>query len=89
MKYTMQLFSKIILFTAISFLKVNAQKTEIKVNAPFLPLGMINIATEKSLSNKFSLQAEAFISPWKSFGGKNLQIYMGTLEGRYYFKEVM
>jgi len=89
MKYTMQLFSKIILFTAISFLKVNAQKTEIKVNAPFLPLGMINIATEKSLSNKFSLQAEAFISPWKSFGGKNLQVYMGTLEGRYYFKEVM
>lgn len=89
MKYTMQLFSKIILFTAISFLKVNAQKTEIKVNAPFLPLGMINIAAEKSLSNKFSLQAEAFISPWKSFVGKNLQVYMGTLEGRYYFKEVM
>jgi hypothetical protein len=50
---------------------------------------MINLAVEKSLNNKFSLQAEGFISPWKSFGGKNLQIYMGTLEGRYYFKEVM
>lgn len=89
MKYTMQLFSKIILFTATPFLKVNAQKTEIKVNAPLLPLGMINIAAERSLNNKFSLQAEAFVSPWKSFGGKNLQLYMGTLEGRYYFKEVM
>lgn len=89
MKYTMQLFSKMTFFTATSFfLKVNAQ-TEIKVNAPFLPLGMLNIAAEKSLNKNFSLQAEGFISPWKSFGGKNLQIYMGTLEGRYYFKEMM
>lgn len=89
MKYTMQLFSRMTFFVAtFLFLKVNAQ-TEIKVNAPFLPFGIINLAGEKSLNNKFSLQAEAFISPWKSFSGKNLQIYMGTLEGRYYFKEMM
>lgn len=89
MKYTMQLFSKMTFITATSFfLKIHAQ-TEIKANALFLPLGMINLAVEKSLNSKFSLQAEGFISPWKSFGGKNLQIYMGTLEGRYYFKEVM
>jgi len=89
MKYTMQLFSKMTFFAAISFfMKLNAQ-SEIKINAAFLPLGMINIAVEKSLNKNFSLQAEGFISPWKSFGGKNLQIYMGTLEGRYYFKEVM
>ncbi|MCU7618686.1 DUF3575 domain-containing protein [Chryseobacterium sp. PBS4-4] len=89
MKYKMQLFSKMTFFTATAiFMKMNAQ-SEIKVNAAFLPLGMINIAAEKSLSNNFSLQAEGFISPWKSFVGKNLQIYMGTLEGRYYFKEVM
>jgi len=85
----MQLFSKMTFFAAISFfMKLNAQ-SEIKVNAAFLPLGMINIAAEKSLNKNFSLQAEGFISPWKSFGGKNLQIYMGTLEGRYYFKEMM
>ena len=85
----MQLFSKMIFFTATSFfMKMNAQ-SEVKVNAAFLPLGMINIAAEKSLSKNFSLQAEGFISPWKSFAGKNLQIYMGTLEGRYYFKEMM
>ena len=77
-------------FTLAFFLilNVNAQ-TELKVNAPFLPVGMINLAVEKSLNSKFSLQAEGFISPWKSFAGKNLQIYMGTLEGRYYFKEMM
>lgn len=89
MKYTLKVFSKITFVTAISFfLKVNAQ-TEIKVNAAFLPIGMINIAGEKSLNKNFSIQAEGFISPWKSFAGKNLQIYMGTLEGRYYFGEVM
>ncbi|KUJ49984.1 hypothetical protein AR685_17345 [Chryseobacterium sp. JAH] len=85
----MRLFSKMT-FTLAFFLilNVNAQ-TELKVNAPFLPVGMINLAVEKSLNSKFSLQAEGFISPWKSFAGKNLQIYMGTLEGRYYFKEMM
>jgi len=89
MMYTMRLFSKMT-FTLAFFLilNVNAQ-TELKVNAPFLPVGMINLAVEKSLNSKFSLQAEGFISPWKSFAGKNLQIYMGTLEGRYYFKEMM
>ena len=89
MMYTIRLFSKMT-FTLAFFLilNVNAQ-TELKVNAPFLPVGMINLAVEKSLNSKFSLQAEGFISPWKSFAGKNLQIYMGTLEGRYYFKEMM
>ncbi|MBW8523177.1 DUF3575 domain-containing protein [Chryseobacterium chendengshani] len=85
----MQSLSKIIITVFIFFfLNISAQ-TEIKVNALFVPVGMINIAVEKSLSKKISLQAEAFVSPWKSFGGKNLQIYMGTLEGRYYFKEMM
>lgn len=69
-------------------LSIKAQ-TELKINAPFLPIGIVNVAVEKSLSKKISLQAEAFVSPWKSFAGKNLQIYMGTLEGRYYFKEMM
>ena len=89
MMYTMRLFSKMTFAMALFLiLNVNAQ-TELKVNAPFLPVGMINLAVEKSLNSKFSLQAEGFISPWKSFAGKNLQIYMGTLEGRYYFKEMM
>lgn len=77
-----------ILIFSFIVLKLTAQ-TELKINAAFLPLGMINIAAEKSLNKNFSLQAEAFVSPWKSFSGKNLQIYMGTLEGRYYFKEMM
>ncbi len=86
---TPPLFSKMAFLAVTSFfLNANAQ-TEIKANAAFLPVGMINIAAEKPLYKNFSLQAEGFISPWKSFGGKNLQVYMGTLEGRYYFKEMM
>lgn len=65
---------------------LNAQ-TELKVNTVFIPMGIYNIGIEKPVNSKVSLQAEVFISPWKSFLGKNLQIYMGTLEGRYYFKD--
>lgn len=65
----------------------NAQ-TVVKVNAPFLPLGVLNVALEKPLAKKYTIQGEIFVSPWKSFDGKNLQIYMATLEGRYYFKEI-
>lgn len=69
-------------------IKVHAQ-TEVKTNALFLPIGIVNIAVEKAIHPKISLQAEAFVSPWKSFDGTYLQIYMGTLEGRYYFNTVM
>lgn len=66
---------------------VLSAQTELKVNTVFVPMGIYNIAVEKPVNSKISLQAEAFVSPWKSFLGKNLQMYMGTLEGRYYFKE--
>ncbi|MCX8531499.1 DUF3575 domain-containing protein [Chryseobacterium luquanense] len=90
MKYTIKIFSKIVfILLSLHFLKINAQKVELKVNTLFLPLAMINLAVEKPLNKKFSIQAEGFISPWKSIHGKNLQFYMGTLEGRYYFDEVM
>lgn len=84
----MSLFNKIFFsITVFFFLNAKAQ-TEIKVNAPFLAAGMINFAVEKPLNKKFSLQAEGFISPWKSLYGKKMQVYMGTIEGRYYFKEM-
>ncbi|WP_144282366.1 DUF3575 domain-containing protein [Chryseobacterium echinoideorum] len=71
-----------------SVLLIKAQ-TEVKINAPFVPLGILNVAVEQPFNKKISLQTEVLVSPWKSFSGKNLQIYMGTVEGRYYFNEVM
>lgn len=49
-------------------------QTELKVNTLFVPIGIYNIGIEKPINSKVSLQAETFISPWKSFLGKNLQI---------------
>lgn len=90
MKFTEKFLSKIFLIAVVFLLiKIKAQQTEIKLNAAFVPLTMLNIAVEKPLNKKFSIQAEGFISPWKSLYGKSMQFYMGTLEGRYYFDEVM
>lgn len=69
----------------------NDQKTpmipELKINAVFLPVGMLNAGVELPVSPKWSIQGEVFISPWKSFTGRHLQVYMETLGARYYFKE--
>ena len=39
------------------------------------------------MAPKYTLQAEVFVSPWKSFAGKDAQIFMFGLDGRYYFNE--
>ncbi len=59
----------------------------VKANAVFLPIAIVNAGLEYQLSAKYTLQADFFCSPWKSFAGKHAQIYAGHLEGRYYFKE--
>ncbi|KQR91836.1 hypothetical protein ASG01_12580 [Chryseobacterium sp. Leaf180] len=80
---------KTLLLTAITFSGIATAQTRIKANAVFLPVGMLNMAVEKPVSPKISIQGEAFISPWKSFDGKHLEVGMGTVEGRYYFREMM
>ncbi|KQT18607.1 hypothetical protein ASG31_03860 [Chryseobacterium sp. Leaf404] len=64
-------------------------QTEVKVNTLFLPVGVVNAASEQKLTKHITVQEELFISPWKSVSGRHLQIYMATLEGRYYFTESM
>ena len=87
---------KLILFLAVClFSYANSQvkasedqkKLYAKANAVFLPVGVLNAGIEHQLSNKWTMQEEIFISPWKSFAGKYAQVYMGGVEGRYYFKE--
>lgn len=89
MKNTVLIFA--ILFGVLS----NAQNQNsessknvyVKANALFLPLGMLNAGVEYQLKEKVTVQAEVFISPWKSFAGKYAQVYMVGFDGRYYFKE--
>lgn len=59
----------------------------IKGNALLAPIGVVNVGLEKQLSKKYTLQGDVLISPWKSFSGNHMQVYMGHLEGRYYFNE--
>lgn len=87
---------KILTILSISFLlfanaqvqdTVSAKKMYVKANALFLPVGVVNAALEYQLSKKKTVQAEIFISPWKSFAGHAAQIYMIGFDGRYYFNE--
>jgi len=63
------------------------KKLYLKGNALLIPIGVINAGLEYQLNNKFTLQGDVLISPWKSFAGHELQYYSLSAEGRYYFKE--
>jgi len=59
----------------------------IKGNALLAPIGLLNLGVEKQLSQKYTLQGDVLISPWKSFAGHEFQYYSVSLEGRYYFNQ--
>lgn len=78
------------IYIGLFLIAINAYLQEnnrlyVKGNTLFAPLGIMNFGAEYELSSKYTLQADSFISPWKSFLGRHLQVYMGHLEGRYYF----
>lgn len=76
-----------VLHSAQSHDSVSAKKIYVKANALFLPIGILNAGVEYQLKEKITLQGDVFISPWKSFAGKYMQIYMLGFDARYYFKE--
>ncbi|ALR30935.1 hypothetical protein ATE47_10515 [Chryseobacterium sp. IHB B 17019] len=66
----------------------NSEKSVyVKGNALLIPIGIVNLGVEHQLSQKYTLQGDIFISPWKSFAGHEFQYYSVSLEGRYYFDE--
>lgn len=69
------------------FIFSQKNETYIKANALFLPVGVLNVGVEHGFSEHITGQADIFVSPWKSFGGKHAQVYMLGFNGRYYFKE--
>lgn len=84
------LFASILLFSqqeGVAEISPKYKSLYIKGNALFLPLGIINTGAEYSLNEKYTLQGDVFVSPWKSFFGKHAQVYMAGIEGRYYFDE--
>ena len=79
-------FCLFLLFSVFSF----SQETKslyAKGNVLLAPIGIANLGLEYQLSSKYTIEGDVLISPWKSFAGNHAQVYMGTLEGRYYFTE--
>ena len=76
----------LLLWTIFSFAQ-DSKALYLKGNLLLAPVGILNAGLEYQISPKYTLQADVTISPWKSFAGYNAQVYMGTLEGRYYFNE--
>lgn len=78
----------LIIFIVLHSVSVFCQEKKaiyVKANALLLPVGILNAGLEYQLSERYTLQGDFLISPWKSFAGNHLQVYMGHLEGRYYF----
>ncbi|KFF13547.1 hypothetical protein IW15_07100 [Chryseobacterium soli] len=87
MKHTL-LTGFLVLFSTGTLMAQEQEKSlYIKGNAAFAPLGILNVAVEKQLTQKITLQGDVLISPWKSFAGHELQYYSVSVEGRYYFNE--
>lgn len=80
----------LVIFLFCQFAFTSAQDSKsiyIKGNALTLPVLFLNGGFEFQLSDQYTLQTDAFVSPWKSYNGQHAQVYMGHIEGRYYFKQ--
>ena len=61
-----KIVGSLLLLIAVSFqAQENQKQTYVKGNALFLPLGMLNVGVEHQLNEKFTVQGDVFISPWK------------------------
>ena len=67
--------------------KASAQ-TYVKLNGLYALVGVVNPAVEVPLSDHFSFNAEAVLSPWESINGKPFKFAIGLVEGRWHPKEV-
>lgn len=87
-KMSKALWFSCLLITCTAFpAQENERSIYVKGNALFLPVLITNVGVEYQLSPKYTLQADGFVSPWKSIDGNHAQVYMAHVEGRYYFKE--
>lgn len=70
-----------------SFVYGQKNDLQIKLNMLTAPLAITNIGVEYALSDNITIQGDGLISPWRSFAGNHLQMYIGFVEGRYYFNQ--
>lgn len=75
-----------LLFATFFYPQLNNRTSYIKVNTLFLPVGVLNGGAEFQISDKNTIQADVFISPWKSVAGEHAQLYFAVGEFRHYLK---
>src|SRR5690606_33603678 len=63
-----------------------SKKLYLDASAVFLAGGIINAGAEYQLSEKMAIEGDDFVSPWKAVLGKDAQMYMLGVDGRYYFE---
>ncbi|NAW51116.1 DUF3575 domain-containing protein [Elizabethkingia argentiflava] len=83
---------KFLLFTLMVGLNVmyaQEYKKQIKGNLLFFPVHIFNIGYEQVFNKHWTGQTDILISPWKSFYGRHMLMYMGHLEARYYFRQAL
>ena len=66
-----------------------AQSTSLKWNALYWVVGVPNMSVETRLGEKFTFNADAVYSPWKSVKGRPLQGLQLIPEVRFYPKEAV
>lgn len=88
MKLFLYLKNIVVVFFLLLFAsKINAQERPyyVKGNGLLATVGLINLGVEHQISERYTIQGDFFISPWKQISNNHAQIYMGHIEGRYYF----
>lgn len=70
---------------ALSLSAVQAQ-TQLKWNALYWAMGVVNMSAETKLADKWTFNGDAVYSPWKSIEGNPMRFGQLIVEGRYYPK---
>lgn len=79
---------KKVLLVTLLVLSISAAKaqTELKWNALYWAVGVVNMSAETKLAEKWTLNADAVYSPWKSLDGNPMRFGQLIAEARYYPK---
>lgn len=70
----------------ISFAQRAQAQTQIKANAAYWLVGIINVSAETKVSPKFTINGDVVYSPWKSVNGRHMQLCQVIPELRFYPK---
>lgn len=80
---------KKILITVLAIASLSAiqAQTNLKWNALYWALGIVNMSAETKLADKWTLNGDLVYSPWESLDGNPMKFGQAIAEGRFYTKK--